>query len=537
MKIRKLRIVNYKKFNDITIEMNDDINIFVGENDSGKTTILEALAMVLTGKINGNSIMAKFTPDWFNADSRKKYIESLSSEIPDTPPIIVIEAFFKDEDDPKLINFRGTNNLSHEDAIGVKLEIKFNEEYSPTYKSLLSEDKVTDIPIEFYKVEFRSFANPDYYISMTVKKLGIIDTTKKDYGVVLNKFVSNSISTYLSEEEETNLRLAYRSNRKDFTESMAVKNLNEKISQENLFKDKVVSLNLRENEIDGWKNEIVLSIDNIQFDYLGFGSQNMLKSELFILQNADIDILIFEEPENNLSYTNMSILVNKLCNSKKQIFMSTHSSFIANKLGLNNVHLVCDNKISSLRALQEDTYNFFLKLSGYNTLRLLLANSIILVEGPADELIIQKAYYDEFGKYPIADGIDIMAIGGVAFERYCELAEIISKDITIVPDNDHDPQKVKNKYDKFVHTKLCIETDETLNTLEPSVLNANKNNFDKFKEIIYKGNDIKRKSYQDIEDFMINNKTEWGLRVYLSNEKIEYPIYILDAIGKRHNEK
>lgn len=30
--------------------MNDDINIFVGENDSGKTTILEALSMVLTGK-------------------------------------------------------------------------------------------------------------------------------------------------------------------------------------------------------------------------------------------------------------------------------------------------------------------------------------------------------------------------------------------------------------------------------------------------------------------------------------------------------
>ena len=57
MKIRKLKIVNYKLFQNVVIEMNDSMNIFVGENDSGKSTILEALSMVLTGRINGSSIM------------------------------------------------------------------------------------------------------------------------------------------------------------------------------------------------------------------------------------------------------------------------------------------------------------------------------------------------------------------------------------------------------------------------------------------------------------------------------------------------
>ena len=199
MKIQKLRIVNFKKFNDIIIEMNDDTNIFVGENDSGKTTILEALAMALTGKINGVNIATKFTPDWFNYDARIDYINSLSTDNPKSPPMIVIEVFFKNENDPKFQNYCGTNNLSHEDAIGVKLEIKFNSDYSDAYKNLLTEGKVLDIPIEFYKVEFRSFANPDFYIPTTSKKLGIIDTTKKDYGIVLNRFVSNSISTYISE--------------------------------------------------------------------------------------------------------------------------------------------------------------------------------------------------------------------------------------------------------------------------------------------------------------------------------------------------
>ena len=43
MKIEKLIIKNYKLFNDIAIEMNSDVNIFVGENDSGKTTIFRGI--------------------------------------------------------------------------------------------------------------------------------------------------------------------------------------------------------------------------------------------------------------------------------------------------------------------------------------------------------------------------------------------------------------------------------------------------------------------------------------------------------------
>ena len=65
MKINKLRIINYKLFQNAIIEMNDNMNIFVGENDSGKTTILEALTMVLTGKINGSNIANRVNLDWF----------------------------------------------------------------------------------------------------------------------------------------------------------------------------------------------------------------------------------------------------------------------------------------------------------------------------------------------------------------------------------------------------------------------------------------------------------------------------------------
>ena len=79
-----------------------------------------------------------------------------------------------------------------------------------------------------------------------------------------------------------------------------------------------------------------------------------------------------------------------------------------------------------------------------------------------------------------------------------------------------------------------MKKKENLNTLEPSVLFANKDNFEEFKKIVYKGNDINKRTYEDLKKFMIGNKTEWSIRVYESATKINYPEYIKEAITKNH---
>lgn len=538
MFISKLKIQNYKIFKDITIEMNETVNIFVGENDSGKTTILEALIMCLSGKINGSSIISKLNSDWFNLEIREQFKKDISEGKYKSLPKIEIEIFLNGITDQDITfqHYKGTNNSLREDAIGVRLEIIFNKGYSDTYTQLINENKIVDIPVELYKVEYSSFAQKDYYIPNTIKRIVCIDTTKKDYGTVLNRFVSNSITAYLSEDDETNLRLAYRGNRKEFTNSEAVKNLNKKLSEEHRFGVKNLSLNLREGEIDNWKSEMSLSIDDIPFDNVGFGTQNMIKSEMVFNQNVDVNFLVLEEPENNLSYTNMSILISKLVgNETKQVFISTHSSFVANKLGLNNLHLIANQKTKSLNLLSKDTFNYFVKLPGYNTLRLLLANHVILVEGSADELIIQKAYFDKNNKLPIEDGIDVLSVGGIAFKRYCELADLLSKRVVIVIDNDHDNQNVLKSYKKFDNIiTLCVEQDDNLHTLEPSVLAANKDDFEGFKKIIYFGTE--KLNYKGLLDFMKKNKSEWTMRVFQSEKKICYPKYIEKAIRAFENE-
>ena len=51
--IRKVVIRNYRKFRKLDVDMLPGTNILVGSNDSGKSTLIEAINLALTGRANG----------------------------------------------------------------------------------------------------------------------------------------------------------------------------------------------------------------------------------------------------------------------------------------------------------------------------------------------------------------------------------------------------------------------------------------------------------------------------------------------------
>ena len=54
MYISKIKIENFKCFKEVfVLPLNNGLNILVGDNESGKSTILEAIHLVLTGFLNG----------------------------------------------------------------------------------------------------------------------------------------------------------------------------------------------------------------------------------------------------------------------------------------------------------------------------------------------------------------------------------------------------------------------------------------------------------------------------------------------------
>lgn len=540
MAIKKLLVRNYKSIEDTIIEMRPDVNIFVGENDSGKSTILEAISIVATGNLNGRSFEKQIKANLFNQNVREKYIASLKNKkFIMAPPTIIIEAYLDIEDQ----SFSGTNNELREDCAGIRMELAFNQTYADIYKLMLKDGEIYDIPIEFYTVNYHYFkGTPVVYRFAPVKGV-FIDTTRKDYSYVMDKFVTSNIATYLTAKEQTDLSTAYRKSRHAFQENEVVKQLNHSISKNVKVNEKSVAIDLREDNIDEWKHQMSVIVESIPFENIGFGTQNSIKIELAIKNSKEqVNLIMMEEPENNLSYTNMAKLIDHVIESKgKQVFISTHSSYIANKLNLGNIFLLHNGKIESMSKLPDDTKRYFKKLPGYDTLRAVLAEKIILVEGPTDELIIQRAYLDEYGRLPMDDGIDVIVVDSLAFKRYCDIAVLFKKKMVIVTDNDGNIQKnINDKYSDYIGESNLIfvyEKNEDLNTIEPSVLEVNCENGEPtelFKKVVSKKNSIKNKSKQEVLDFMKNNKAEWALRVFDSENKINYPEYIKDAI-KQYN--
>ena len=340
-----------------------------------------------------------------------------------------------------------------------------------------------------------------------------------------------------------NLSTAYRKNRHDFHLHDAVSQLNEAVKNNVHIGNRSLTIDLKEEDLDEWKRQMSVVVDSIPFENVGFGSQNTIKIELAIKNSIDqVNLVLMEEPENNLSFSNMVKLVQHIESaSGKQVFISTHSSFISNKLNLNNILLVNLGNVISFSSLNSDTAKYFKKLPGYDTLRLVLAEKVILVEGPTDDLIIQKAYYDEKGKLPSADGIDIIVVDSLAFKRYCEIAKLLSKKTVIVTDNDGNIEKnITKKYSEYINLDNFVfiyEKNETLNTIEPSVLEANIVDgalTGDFIDSISKNGSMQGKSKEEILSFMSSNKTEWAFRIFDSDKKIKYPEYIRDVI-KEYN--
>lgn len=537
MYISKLVVKNYKLLKDVNLDLNERINIFVGENDSGKSTILEVLSIITSGKLNGYAFERQIKANMFNDEARKEYINSLATGMPVSPPEIIIEAILQDADP----QFSGTNNSLLEDACGIRVRIHFNEEYADLYNSLLSSKEIYDIPVEFYSVEIRYFNGAPVLQRFSPIKAAFIDTTRKNYAYVVDKFVADNITNFLTPQNQTDLTTAYRKSRHDFSNSEIVKQLNEDVRKNTDLDGRELTIDLKEEDVDSWKSQMSVVVDSCPFENVGFGTQNTIKMGM-VLKNADeqVNVIIMEEPENNLSYTNMARLVSKVEKSEgKQVFISTHSSYIANKLDLQNLFLIRKGAPTRFNGLLEDTLSYFKKLPGYDTLRVVLAEKIILVEGPTDELIIQRAYLDKYGVLPIENGIDVIVVDSLAFKRYCDITILLNKKTVIVTDNDGNIQNnIINKYAGYTDKPNLIfvyESDERLHTIEPSVAEVNFNtesHEQTFRTILSKRNSMMTKSKDEVIEFMTKNKAEWALRVFDSEQRIIYPEYIQNVINE-----
>jgi putative ATP-dependent endonuclease of the OLD family len=346
----------------------------------------------------------------------------------------------------------------------------------------------------------------------------------------------------LEENERASISQAHRKLKEAFVADPNLKLINERITQAAKISQKAVSISVDLSSQTAWESSLMTYIDLIPFQYIGKGEQCVIKTKLALSakKNAEATVILLEEPENHLSHARLNELIADLTDQhgQKQIIISTHSSFVANKLGLDHLVVLRGGEVARISELEAS--DFFKKLAGYDTLRLALAAKAILVEGDSDELVVQRAYMDaNGGRLPIQDGIDVISVG-TAFLRFLELADSLKIPISVVTDNDGDTAAVEKKYTAFKDSgtiRICfdpvVDTGPLMiknkpynyNTLEPKLLKANDRAT--LNAILGTSADTDDK----LRIYMRSNKTESALAIFNSKTAITYPNYIQKAIA------
>jgi putative ATP-dependent endonuclease of OLD family len=109
-----------------------------------------------------------------------------------------------------------------------------------------------------------------------------------------------------------------------------------------------------------------------------------------------------------------------------------------------------------------------------------------------------------------------------------EIAKKICKPVVVVTDNDGNySDKITRKYEPFKDIptiKICADRRNHLKTLEPQIIDANKDQITILRKIFGISDTT------DLDVYMHDNKTECALNIFDTDEDINFPQYILDAI-------
>ena len=245
MNIEKVNIENYKCFNGkFSIEFNQGVNILVGDNEAGKSTILEAINLSLTGILNGRYLKNDLSQYLFNHKVVSRYLYEINQGNNPLPPQIVIEVFFSGDKQPL---FEGNWNSEKVTRCGVVFKIEFDTDYQNEYGALIADNQnLTTIPIEYYCVTWKSCAR-EPITTRSVRKLikvALIDSASNKYQNGSDIYISRIIRNDLVDNERVQLSQAYRKMKESFMADASVQAINKKISTNSKITEKELSISV-----------------------------------------------------------------------------------------------------------------------------------------------------------------------------------------------------------------------------------------------------------------------------------------------------
>lgn len=512
--IRKIRLHNFKRFIDYTIEPNERVNILVGDNEVGKSSVLEAIDLVASG--SNRRIEAIGLDKLLNIEAVQKF--KSGTRIFDNLPDLRIELYLSGQFD---YTMNGKNNMDGVKCDGIRLVCVPNTDYRTEITSILNEHP-DYFPYDYYSIRFSTFADEGYTGYKKKLRVTMIDSTNMSSEYATNDFVRRMYMQYTDAniKERAKHKSAYRLLRSGFkTDSLS--DLNSRLPS-----DKLYAFGLKSGRSINLESDLMIYEAEIGIDSKGTGKQVFIKMD-FALANAgeNVDIILIEEPENHLSPVNLRKLVQSVAKTQSgQLFITTHNSLISTRLELQNLLIMHDNACNQptmLKNLSENTAKYFMKTPPASIVEFALARKALLVEGSAEFMLLEEFYRSVTGHIPEDDGVHIIDVRGLNFKRYLEISKMAGSKVGVITDNDKDYQ-----------THCVKKYEEFADDINIGIFYDSNNDKFTFEVVLYGDNSALCNEIfgTDAQKYMLNNKTEVAFKLLSQNQSIMVPNYIERAI-------
>lgn len=463
MILNKLKIWNFRQFSGdddspgLQVKFSNGINVLIGENDSGKSTIIDAIKIVLQTQSNE---YIRITEDDFYVDyegnSREKIkIECILTDfsVDEAKNFIEWLQFEKNSDGDIIYNLKLTfkawkekNRIFTDLRAGMigegnKMDGKARELLKCTYLKPLRDAEREMASRKGSRLSQILYSHKSFQEKEDHKLVEIIKNANKE------------IDNYFIDDDDTVLSTlrnnitAFLVEKSDIQPSFVTSDLQLKSILESL------SLNLSEIRP-------------------GLGVQNLLfiAAELLLLEQHEdegIKMALIEEIESHLHPQAQLRLIeyiqNKYDDSGIQFILSTHSTTLSSEINIKNA-LICKNsKVYSLAPentkLEKGDYLFLQRFLESSKSNMFFSQGVIMVEGDAENLLL-PTIAKIIGSNLSQHGVSIVNVGSTAFLRYSKI--FLQKNeseklmpVSIITDVDVKPQWNQEK------EQLDIKTEET----------------------------------------------------------------------------
>lgn len=430
MYLSELKAQNFRQFESFYMKFNKGLNLLVGENNAGKSSVIDAIRLVLDTT----------SAEWVNLKSTDFLIGKSELQL---------QLKFEE--------------LSVRES-GLFLEHLTNEEVTPgSYKSNLFITLSAQLVInpfrknQFIKTEIRSGFNSDgpiierdirEYLAATYLK------PLRDAEAELSAGRTSRLSqilgsnTSLAGDAKATQRIiellteASKQIQSDVAIQTAQNNiatlLNSLTFKSNIFAP-VLSFLGSKDYADMSESEKSFALKSIlekltlQLEAsgirsgLGYNSLLFMATELMLIKQEEelYPLLLVEEPEAHLHPQLQLKFINYLRteNSKLQCILSTHSPVLASKAPLESLILMQEGQVFPLRrgctALDNEDYIFLEKFLDATKANMFFAKGVLLVEGVAEVILIPKIA--ELLGRPLEDyGVSLVSVNGLSRKRYAK---------------------------------------------------------------------------------------------------------------------